>query len=103
MQQKRVGYLGLAKKSNSLVTGYCSCLNGMVKNRIRLLVLAEDLGRSSFKKMSNIAYARKIPVCVFGRKQALSQITGEIDKGIFGITNEHLALAILNETEGTDR
>ncbi len=59
--------------------------------------------REKILKMSKIAYVRKIPVYVFGKKETLSQITGEIERGIFGITNEHLASAIINEIKGADR
>lgn len=99
MRRKIDSYLGFAKKSRGLISGYNSCMDGMMRRKVRLLILAEDLAENSAEKLSRLANAQGVPVHIYGTKEMLSRVTGEIDRGIFGITNEHLAKAVLQEIE----
>lgn len=99
MRQKIDSYLGFAKKSRGLISGYNSCTDGMMRRKIRLLILAEDLAENTSEKLSRLANTQGVKVCIYGTIEDLSRVTGEVDRGVFGITNEHLASAVLNEIE----
>jgi len=94
MENKVASYMGFAAKARKLVTGYNTCIYMMEKKRIRLLILAEDLAENSVKKMVSAAEKHHVSCKVFGTKEQLSQITGNADKGIYGITDDNFAKVI---------
>ena len=99
MENKVLSYLGFAAKARKLVTGYNTCIYMMEKKKIRLLVLAEDLSENSVKKMVSLAARHNIPYIVYGTKEVLSHRTGNVEAGIFGVTDENLAAAISREID----
>ena len=94
MENKVFSYMGFAAKARKLVTGYNTCVYMMEKRKIRLLILAEDLAENSVKKMISAAEKHRVSYKIFGTKEQLSQITGNVDKGIYGITDENFANVI---------
>ncbi len=102
MKDKVLNYLGLAAKGRMLVNGYNTCTFMMNKNKVRLLVLAEDLAKNSVDKMISVAERQKVPYRIYGLKESLSHRTGNIDTGIFGITDANLAKAILEEIDNRE-
>lgn len=99
MREKIHSYLGFAKKSRNLISGYHSCYHGIVQGRIHLLILAYDLAENTKEKFLKLASSGNIAVQIYGTKQTLSHMTGEKDRGIFGITEKNLATAIVKEIE----
>jgi len=96
MENKIKSYLGFAAKARKLVTGYNTCIYMMEKKRVRLILITEDLAENSVKKMVSAASKHKVPYRIYGNKESLSHITGNVDKGIYGITDENFANVILN-------
>jgi len=94
MVNKVFSYMGFAAKARKLVTGYNTCVYMMEKRKIRLLILAEDLAENSVKKMVSAAEKHHVSYKIFGTKEQLSQITGNADKGIYGITDDNFAKVI---------
>jgi len=94
MANKVFSYMGFAAKARKLVTGYNTCVYMMEKRKIRLLILAEDLAENSVKKMVSAAEKHHVSYKIFGTKEQLSQITGNADKGIYGITDDNFAKVI---------
>ena len=94
MENKVFSYMGFAAKARKLVTGYNTCVYMMEKKKIRLLILAEDLSENSVKKMMSAAEKHRVSCRTFGTKEHLSKITGNVDKGIYGITDDNFAKVI---------
>ena len=94
MENKILSYLGFAAKARKLVTGYNTCIYMMEKRKIRLLILTEDLSENSVKKMVSAAEKHRVPCKIFGSREQLSRITGNVDKGIYGITDDNFAKVI---------
>lgn len=94
MENKILSYMGFAAKARKLVTGYNTCIYMMEKRKIRLLILTEDLAENSVKKMVSAAEQHRVSYRIFGSKEQLSQITGNVEKGIFGITDDNFAKVI---------
>ena len=94
MENKVLSYLGFAARARKLVTGYNTCLYMMEKKKIRLLLLAEDLSENTKKKMVSAAQRCGVPCKIYGAGEQLSEITGNVGKGIFGIPDENFAKVI---------
>jgi len=94
MENKVASYMGFAAKARKLVTGYNTCIYMMEKKKIRLLILTEDLSENSRKKMVSAAEKFRVPCRIYGTRERLSNITGNVDKGIYGITDENFAKVI---------
>lgn len=99
MKKKIDAYLGFAKKSRNLITGYNTCIYAAQKHKLKLLLLAEDVSENTMKKFEELAKAQKIPMKIYGTKELLSNLTGEVDKGIFGIVDGHFAQIIRKELD----
>ena len=94
MENKVLSYMGFAAKARKLVTGYNTCIYMMEKRKIRLLILTEDLAENSVKKMVSAAEKHRVAYKIYGSREQLSKITGNVDKGIFGITDNNFAKVI---------
>lgn len=99
MRDKVLSYLGLAARGRLVATGYNTCVFMMAKNKVKYLILAEDLAENSKKKMISEANKKGVPYGIYSTKEALSHITGKEDSGIFGVTDINLAKAISSEIE----
>lgn len=99
MKDKVLNYLGLAARGRMLAIGYNTCMFMMGKRKVKLVVLASDLAENSMKKMLSLVNRNNVPYIIYGTKEVLSQRTGKEDSGIFGITDENLAKAILVEID----
>lgn len=99
MREKIHSYLGFAKKSRGLISGFNSCLAGVEKGSVRLLVIATDTAESSVEKLVRSAKKTGTPVRIYSTKDRLSEMTGESGRGVFAITNKSLAAAIKNEID----
>lgn len=99
MRKKIDSYLGFAKRSRNLVTGYNTCLHGLQSRKVKLMILATDLAENTVKKFREQTDVSKVPMRFYGTKEELSRITGEEDKGVFGITDKHFADIICKELD----
>ena len=94
MENKVLSYMGFAAKARKLVTGYNTCIYMMEKRKIRLLILTEDLAENSVKKMVSAAEKHRVADKIYGSREQLSKITGNVDKGLYGITDDNFAKVI---------
>ena len=51
MRSKINSYLGFAKKSGNLMSGTNTCIFGISKGKVKLVILAEDISENSEKKI----------------------------------------------------
>lgn len=102
MKDKVLNYLGLAARGRMLAVGYNTCLFMMGKGKVKLIVVADDLAENSKKKILSAAKASGLPWRIYGDRQTLSHRTGNVDSGIFGVTDENLAKAILEEIDNRE-
>ena len=99
MKNKVATYMGFAAKARKIVTGYNTCIYMMGKKKVKLLVIAEDLSENSMKKAISAADKQHVPYRIYGSRDNLSHITGNVDKGIFGIVDDHFAKIISDEID----
>ena len=96
MRKERLkGYLGLATKAGKLVTGYNTCLELLPKGKLKLVILAEDVGENTKKKIEQKCITYDIPFRLGIGAEEMSKACGKIDKGVFGITDKGFAKGII--------
>lgn len=102
MKKKIDSYLGFAKKSRNLITGYNTCVYGLQKRKVRLLIAADDLADNTKRKFQNLTEAAGVPFRIYGTVEELSATTGEADKGIYGVTDAQFAAVIQKEIDAME-
>lgn len=98
-RKKVMGLLGFATKSRNLVTGYNTCLKLIPSGKMKLLIIAEDVGDNTRKKMLQKCDTYNVKVRVFGTCDELSLATGKEDKGLFGVTDGGFAQSITKQID----
>ncbi len=100
MQQNKInGLLGLAARSRNLVTGYNNCLQMIGRNKIKLLIITEDVGEKTKEKMVQKCTSHEIEWRLYGKAEELSEAVGKQDKGLFAITDKGFAESIVKEID----
>ncbi|MEG0829816.1 MAG: ribosomal L7Ae/L30e/S12e/Gadd45 family protein [Anaerovoracaceae bacterium] len=99
MKQKLYSYLGFAKKSGNLVTGYNTCVFTMNKGKIKLLIITEDISENTEKKIIKEAEKQRVTYRRYGSSDDISQAVGTEGRSIFGITDLNFAQVILKEID----
>ncbi len=97
MREKIHSYLGFARKSRSLVSGYNSCMHEIQRGNVRLLLLTNDLKQGTKDSFEEIARSNKIPLCYYGTMDVMAEMTGIEGRGVFAVTDVNLARAIEKE------
>ncbi|GAB1475233.1 hypothetical protein MASR2M70_00650 [Bacillota bacterium] len=101
MREKIHSYLGFAKRSGNLISGYNSCLYCIKRGQAQLILITEDLSDNTKKKFLSVAESAGVKLRVNGTIDTMQEMTGEIGRGIYAITDENLAKAILSEIDGS--
>ena len=99
MNNKLLAYLGFASKARKILTGYNTCLMEINKHRIKLVIVANDISNNSKDKIFQECKKSDVDCLEFSTKDELSHLTGNIDKGIYGVTDSNFAKIIKNEIE----
>lgn len=92
-------YLGFAARSRNLVSGTNTSILLMEKNKVKLLILSEELAENTVKKLLQKCNQYKINYRIFGKSDELSHITGKTGNGVFAITDNHFAKIICEEID----
>lgn len=99
MREKIHSYLGFAKKSRNLVSGYNSCLHAFKKGKVHLMIVTDDISEKTINKFKYIAESANVEFRIYGSQDAMEEYTGEPGRGVFAICEENLANAILKEID----
>lgn len=99
MKEKIESYLGFARRSGNLLSGYNTCIHGIQRGKIHLMILAEDISEQTSKKFLNLCSEMAVPCKVYGTSGELSRITGTDNRGVFGITDRNFARVIQQEID----
>lgn len=103
MREKIHSYLGFAKRSRNLISGYNSCIYAIKRRKIHLLILTADLSENTKKKFLAVAESGNVQLRIYGTMEKMQEMTGEIGRGIYGITDKNLAEAIKREIDKIDQ
>ncbi|MCG8485269.1 MAG: ribosomal L7Ae/L30e/S12e/Gadd45 family protein [Clostridia bacterium] len=97
MNDKVYRYLGLAKRSGNLISGYNTCLHYMGKKKVKLIIISEDAAENTKSKLIQQAARNNIEYMVWGLKDKLSHSVGANNRSVFGITDDNFARVVALE------
>lgn len=100
MREKIHSYLGFARKSRNLISGYNSCLHALKKGNVHLVIVTEDISEKTIEKFKYISESANVEFRVYGNLDTMGEFTGESGRGVFAICEENLAKAIVKEIDG---
>ncbi len=91
MRNKFLGMMGLARKSGNVSFGYDQVVEMIKKNKVQLVIIAEDISENSLKKIISVCETFEIQWIQYSTKEILSDATGLYNKSIFGINDNNFA------------
>lgn len=92
-----LGFLGILKKSNSLLFGF-EALKSLKTNKIHLLIVAKDISKAQQQKLETYNQSETRVLSLF-TKDELSTAINRTDTIIIGVTNKKVATAILKKED----
>ena len=102
VNNKVYGLLGLTTKAGKLCFGTESCLDMIDKNKIKLIIVAEDSAQRTIDNFKEKCEKNKIPFYIYGKKEEISNSIGKPNKTVVGIKDKNLAGAIEKILNGGD-
>ena len=98
---KRIlGMLGLASKARKLSFGADSTLEELQKNKIKLIIVAEDASDRTKNKFIEKANSNNINIIVYATIDDLSKAIGKENKAVIGIKDANIAQEIEKMSRG---
>lgn len=91
---KCYGMLGISAKAGKLVSGFDAVVDGIKKNQVKLVILANDISDKTKKEIEFTCEKFKIPLKVFGTIEQNSHAIGKKNRAIIGIADLGLAMQI---------
>ena len=92
-------YMGFAARSKNIQVGYNTALMLIAKRRVKLLIIATDVGDNTKSKLTQKCVTNNIKYRVFGEASELSHMTGNVDRGVFAIVDKGFAESICKEID----
>ena len=84
--------LGISKKAGKLVTGYDPVIEAILKNKIVMVMLSNELSEKNAAKIKNAAEKNNIPVKEINiSMNEIAYALGSKPTGILGISDKGLA------------
>lgn len=90
-EAKVLRLLGLAMRAGALASGFDAAAAALDRGEVRLLLLAEETGASSKKKILRRAEEAGCPVYLIRDAEALARVTGAGRRSIVGVKDKNFA------------
>ena len=100
MVNKVYGLLGICSKAGKIAAGTEAVIEGIYKNQIELVIVAEDTSQKTKQKIEKVCKEKNIVIKSFGTIFDNSNAIGKVNKAIIGIKDKNLAKAILEKICG---
>lgn len=94
-------YLGLAKRAGQVVSGEQAVVGAMKRNKVRLILIADDASANTHRKFSALAQNHNIKCFIFGEKVLYGQAIGQSPRAVLGILDHNFANVIRAHVEGS--
>ncbi|WP_026333374.1 ribosomal L7Ae/L30e/S12e/Gadd45 family protein [Peptostreptococcus anaerobius] len=98
-EKKLYSMIGLCMRSGNLVSGDDTTLNEVKKERVSLVIIAEDASKNTTKLFSDKCSFRNIAYIKLGTKDKLGLAIGKSPRAVLGIKNKNFADQILRLVE----
>ncbi|ONI46426.1 hypothetical protein AN641_00135 [Candidatus Epulonipiscioides gigas] len=91
--------LSLSQKGRNLVSGEFSVKQAVLDNQVFLVIVSTEASNNTKKLFNDKCNYRHIPIKIWGRNELLGKCLGKEYRVVIGITNEKLAIKILELIE----
>ena len=88
---KILGMLGLASRARKITFGADATLQDIQKNKVKLVIIAEDASERTKSKFIDATNLAKIPIIIHGSIDELSKAIGKTNKAIVGVKESNIA------------
>lgn len=99
-ERKLLGMLGIATKAGKITFGAESCKDSIMRNKVKLVLLARDASDRTKTKFKDLASSKKIPVFEVSSIDEISKAIGKKNKAIVGILDFNFSKAIIKIING---
>ena len=99
-EKRLLGMLGIATKAGKITFGAESCKEAIMKNKIKLLLLAKDASERTKTKFEVLAHSKKVPVFEVSNIEEMSRAIGKKNKAVVGILDFNFSKAIIEIING---
>lgn len=100
INSKILGLIGLAARARKICFGADSVEERINKNRVKLIIIAEDASNRTKDKFSKLVEEKHIPIIIGGEIEILSKAIGKVNKAIIGIEDINLSNEIQKINNG---
>ncbi|MGL5756014.1 MAG: L7Ae/L30e/S12e/Gadd45 family ribosomal protein [Paraclostridium sp.] len=100
-EAKIYSFLGLAQRAGKLVSGEDSTMLDVKKNRVKLVIVADDASNNTKKLFKDKTSYRNINCVTYSTKLQLGLAIGKAPRAVMGIKDASFANKILDLIENT--
>ena len=100
INNKILGLIGLAARARKVCFGADSVEERINKNKVKMLIVAEDASQRTKDKFNKIAKEKNVPIIIKGEIELLSKTIGKSNKAIIGIEDINLSNEIQRINNG---
>ena len=97
---KICGLLGLARKAGKLTIGTEACEQELEKNKIKLVIIANDASERTKMNFINICKNKNIPIYQILNIDNISNAIGQLNKAVIGIKDMNFANEMIKIING---
>ena len=94
MINKVYGLLGLCARAGKIVSGMDAVSNEAKRDKLKLILVAEDASEKTISQIKFLAEKKKIPMFVWGAILANSKAIGKENRAIIGVKDKNIAEGI---------
>ena len=100
INKKILGLIGLSAKARKISFGADSVELGIKKNKVNLIIVAEEASQRTKEKFEKLSDKYNIPILIFGKIEELSKAIGKSNKAVIGIEDINLSKEIKKINNG---
>lgn len=97
--EKIYSFIGLAMRAGKIVSGDDSTLLEMKRNKVKLVIVADDASDNTKKLFKDKSSHRNIPQVYFSTKLQIGLAIGKSPRAVLGIKDENFANKIIELIE----
>ena len=89
-QNKALGLIGISAKAGKVAFGTEQVAEGIEKNKIKLIIIAEDASDRTKENFTNLAKIHNIKLVIYQTIEDLSKAIGKQNKAVIAIKDKNL-------------
>lgn len=94
--------ISMGQRAGKLISGNFALKDALMKNRVKLLIVAKDTAGRTGREVSEMAKLKNIPVVIYSSKVELGRLIGKAPCAAVACTDEAMSLNILGALERGD-